>query len=577
VTPLERALGRAREVIDALPAGSEVALVLAGTPPRVLCPRTDELALARAKLDEMRPAGARGTALGPAVELAARQLAGARHPVRRVVLLGDFAAHAGAEALEKPPGVELWVERAGGARAAPNLAIVDAVAAPDPSTPGTISIAVEVRAWNDGRDRAALSVRRAGAEIARGEVVLAEGGGRAHLRISAPEGPDPTCEVALVLDPPDALPLDDVRGLLLRPVSAPRVLIVDGHPQPLGRRPQGLAGEGAHFLTHALSVEPGERGGFVHRTVDPDAFLTTTLADVDVIVFADVPLAEPAMRARLEEHVGRGGGLLVWGGDQVRPGDAVRLGSLLPARIVAVAEGDVTGVVRGNDVGLFPPGPTGLERVRAHRRLVLEAVDGAQVALAWSDGLPALVLGPEPSEGRGRVAVVGVSADDRWSDLPLRPGFLPLVLELVRALVPPGSMPDAPFEPGSAPELRAPFGASVLALVAPSGRVFEHRGRELLRPIDLSDVVEPGAWRVRVGSFDGAFEEAPRAAFVVAAPASESDLTPGPEPAVSAGGRQREQAARPTVRRSWAPWLDALVGVIALVEGALRIARRKTG
>lgn len=571
-TTLDLALERAREVIGALPAGSEVALVLAGDAPRVLLARSEELGLARARLGSVRSGGARGTALAAAIELAARQLSGARHPLRRVLVLSDLARHAeGASDVRGQRDVTIEVERVGPAEDAPNLAITDALAAPDPTVPGQLAIAIEVRAFGGASaERVALVMRRGGAEVARGEIAIAEGRGRTVLRVPSPSGGDPTAEIAIE-DASDALPVDDRRGVLLRAASVPRVLLVDGDPQPLGRRRIGGGGEEARFLAQALSLAPRDGGGFAHRTVDVDAFLRDAIDDVDVVVLANVGLRRNrALTPRIEQHLARGGGLLVAAGDRVEPGEWSRAEALLPARVVARIDGDTVGLDRAAESALLPAGPTGLEAVRATRRLALEPITGADVALAWRDGAPALVMGRE-----ARVAVLGTTLDDAWSDLPYRPGFLPLAVRLVRALAPPGAMPDAPFAPGHAPELRAPRGATELSLIAPDGQVVSHDGAALARPIDLRDATTPGAWRVQTAGADGTLEEAPRSAFVVAPPISESDLAPGEDPADRASDPTATvERTATTTRRSLAPWAFALVGVLAVAEGALRLRRR---
>lgn len=584
-TRVERAVARAREVIGALPPGSEVAVVLAGEPPRLLAARSEELALARERLDRVRAGSARGTALAGGVELAARQLAGARNPLRRVLVLTDAARHAEAGGLEAPRDAALEVERIGGDEDVANLAVTDAIAAPDPSTPGEVAIAVEVRALGGATDeRALLRVRRGEREIGRGEVAIAEGRGRATLRVPMPSGGDPTAEVTLERERPDALPEDDRRGVLLRPVSAPRVLLVDGDPQPLGRRRVGGGGEEVRYLAQALSLAPRDEGGFVQRTVDTDALLGSAQDDVDVIVLANVALRRGSpVVGRVEQHLARGGGLLVTAGEHVEAGAYARLEELLPARVVSSVEGEVVGLARGADADAawVPAGATGLEAVRATKRLALEPRTGAEVVLAWPDGAPALVV-----DRARRVAVLGTTIDDEWSDLPYRPGFLPLAVRAVRALAPPGAMPDRPFAPGHAPELRAPRGATELALIGPSGRVLERSGSELARAIDLDDLfdssaAEAGAWRVQVAIEGGALEEAPRSAFVVAPPLAESDLAPGELPAAreqsaetARGGEVTAgSAARATVRRPLAPWAFAIVGLLAIAEGALRAWR----
>ena len=53
------------------------------------------------------------------------------------------------------------------------------------------------------------------------------------------------------------------------------------------------------------------------------------------------------------------------------------------------------------------------------------------MVLRYESGAPALV---EAEIGRGRVLLLTTTVDREWTDLPIRPGFLPLVQEAARRL-----------------------------------------------------------------------------------------------------------------------------------------------
>ncbi len=566
---LEHAIQRAHQILDSLPAGSEASLVMAGEPPRVLVPRTEELERVRAGLESIHANTARGTAIGPALALARRQLSSARHPARRAIVLSDFARHAELDELQaQQRDVPIDFERVGPDEDTPNITISDVTASPDPTEPDTLAVAVEVRSFGAPRiTEVPVALRHAGNEIARAEVAIERGRGTALLKIAMPTGSDPSAEAVIVSDALDAMPIDDRRGLLLRPRSAPRVLLVDGDPRPLGQRRLGGGGEEVRFVSQALSLAPREMGSFTSRAVDPETFLSTPPSEVDVVVLANVSLrTRPAVRARVEEHLARGGGLLIAAGSNIEPG-SVSL-SHMPARIVSIAAGESVGLEHSDDSAILPPGPTGLSAVRAHHRLVLEPNPSAEIALRWSDGSAALVLSEDH-----RMAMLGTTLDDEWSDLPYRPGFLPLIVRVLRTLAPKGAMPDAPFAPGHAPTLTLPRDTTELVMIGPGGQVIERNGTELERPIDLSDAVMPGAWRVQMASSGGPLAEAPRSAFVIAAPISESDLSLGEVPETSDERGDESEGAR-VVHRPLSSWFFALMGLAAVLEGALRFRRR---
>ena len=138
-------------------------------------------------------------------------------------------------------------------------------------------------------------------------------------------------------------------------------------------------------------------------------------------------------------------------------------------------------------------------------------------------------------------------------------------------MAPPGRMPDSAFAAGEAPALALPEGTRAVALISPSGRVLEPE-LESDDTVDLSGAAEPGAWRVQMAG-EGGLREESRAAFVIAAPAAESDLTPGPLLETDAQSEEDAALGPSTVRSPLAPWVFLLFGLLALAEAALRLRR----
>src|SRR5205823_9407451 len=76
----------------------------------------------------------------------------------------------------------------------------------------------------------------------------------------------------------------------------------------------------------------------------------------------------------------------------------------------------------------------GLASARFFQFMLLAPVPdapGRTVVLRYENGAPALV---EAEMGRGRVLLLTTTVDREWTDLPIRPGFLPLVQEAARRL-----------------------------------------------------------------------------------------------------------------------------------------------
>jgi hypothetical protein len=534
---LATAIARANDQLDALPQDSEVALVLAGSPARLVVPRTRELARVRRALAAIPDATARGTALSEALELARASLSGAAQP-RRVVVFSDFAAHARLTELPPTRGIE-WALEALAPAAPANAAILEAHAAPDPTTPGRLSIEVVLRA---PAGRHTLEVVHDDVVLGRAEVVVEPGEeagalvhpARATIHVTPPPVPDAT--VRLVTE--DALDLDDARGVLLRPSAALRALLVDGEPHPSRDRDE------VGFLARAIEATPHDDGGIAFRVVDPDAFASNALDEVDVVVLANVATLRPRDADGLRRFVEAGGGLLVAMGERVEPRVLRAQLPWLPASPRAArALPEITTL---RSVGHLPA-----IDARVSRLVALEPSLGAEVLVETGgadEGAPVLV---RSAFGEGRVAVLAIPVDDAWSELPYSPGYLPLVSELLRDLAAARRAPGALISAGASLEI-----APQHLVRAPDGSIHE--------PVDgrFDDTAAPGVYRVLEG-------DEVKSSFVVAPPASESDLTPGSPPEVATGD-ETNGAGSERRRRPIDPWFFLLGGLCLLGEGWLR-------
>lgn len=552
---------RARAIVDALPEGSEVALVAAGSPARVLVPRTAQRSLVLDLLarGEPRAGTARGGDLPAAVALAGRQLAGARHALRRVVVLSDFRGAPLGE-LDVAPGIELGFERLGGEDELFDVAIVRAAV---DGRGDALRISVGVRAFGSGGPAAIpVALLRGTETLARGEVQLTEGSGVALLELpagavsSAALDADPTATVRIEPGPLDALAANDARGVLLRPPSAPRVVLVD----------RTASSAPARFLERALLLAPREHGGPIAvRRVEPAALSGVPPSSVDVLVVMDVDLRDARLAEAVRAIVEGGAGLLLAAGPHAGPGSDVRVDELLPAHVAAEATG-AQGFTRPLGSPL-PPLDDALVAVRIDRRVVLELEDDAEVLLAFEGGAPAWVWAPER-----RTAAFATTLDDAWTDFPYRPAFLPTVVRGVTLLARPGAMPDEPAEAGALPALGVPAGTRTVHVIAPGGAVTELLPSGSPPAVSLEALADAGAYSVSVEGDSGVPRPTPRAAFVLAPGAAESDPTvqPLPEPR---GTASAEASGPALVRTDVSAWVYLVVGLLALIEGGLRLRR----
>lgn len=553
---LEQAYGRARSVVEALPDGSEISVVAAGKPARLLLPLTDDRTAALDVLSREGAAPLRATDLDAALGLAAQQLGAAQHAARRLLLLSDFAAHAqpsdAALALDQ---VALQAERVGGPPAAGNLYFESVDASADPTVAGQLSLVIQLASHGPAFETASVRLASGGKELAQLEVPMSGGKGRVltHLPIAA-EGEDPSALLEIMTV--DALVADNRFGLLRRAGSGPRVLLVNGDPRP------ATADDELYYLQQALAHGPSEGLVTGLRQIDASAIEHHDLSAYDVVVLANVPTPSARWIARARAFVEAGGGLLVAPGDHFDPVSArQRLGDLLAAPIRSVSGAAPVGLTVDEGAQLLPAGPSGLAQVSASKRLLLESAPGS--LLSFADRSSALVLA---ARGRGRVALLAVALDDDWSDLPLRPGYVALVSTLIARLAQVAD-DDGNAESGQPRSIELSEGTEAVEVVDPSGVRTTTRNPGSLH--SHTDTHGAGPYRVLVRPAGGTLKDAPRKAFFVRAPSADSDLTPGAVPEAT-GARPSAGAARVQVRRSLSPVFFSVAGLLVLGEALLR-------
>jgi hypothetical protein len=236
----------------------------------------------------------------------------------------------------------------------------------------------------------------------------------------------------------------------------------------------------------------------------------------------------------------------------------------------------------------------GLTSARFFQYMLLEPVAdnaGRAVVLRYETGAPALV---EADIGRGRVLVLTTTIDREWTDLPIRPGFLPLMQEAARWLAGapsgdavsallvgtvrpiPAATDDRRIEiqmPDGESRALAPEARDLAAHDATDGNARHARSaREaIFRETDL-----PGSYRVRAFRTNGAWIDRPDETFVVNLDTRESD------PAVLPAERRPDRSAaragqdgRAPIRRMelWHVLGAALIGLL-LIESVLTLRVR---
>ena len=354
--------------------------------------------------------------------------------------------------------------------------------------------------------------------------------------------------VELRLDPDDVLPADNVRGVLLGSDTV-HVLLVDGDPHPDPRKRETA------FLVHALDVAPEVGRAFAVETLDAQDLSESAIIRSDVVVLANATLDEKWLPL-IQRFVGGGGSLWITAGDWINPrvyGSVLR--ELLPGRYTATRREDRPVRLRSRNL------PELDQASVTARTPIAEIALDAIVTARFSDGAPAMV---EHRYRSGRVAMFATTIDDAWTDLPYQPVFVPFVLDALERLA---GRTEHSVEPYASVSLPGSTSTQRIQVVTPTGRTVDLREADR---VAFRDTGEIGAYRVLVNGVHGE-----RFAFVVDAPAAESELVSRGRPADLGDALAAVEDASQGVRQSFAPWL--LLGAIALLfsELWLRQVRRR--
>lgn len=201
--------------------------------------------------------------------------------------------------------------------------------------------------------------------------------------------------------------------------------------------------EDTFYLERALMPVRSENWAIRVRNMTPTALATEPLSDYAVIYCVNLYAPDAAVCRRLGQYV-QAGGHVVWiCGENVDAGAYSGINGfagqpLIPARLIAVRkagedhpDGWQIGWVDKTHPVLRPLSkPASLYQsvlVNKHIRLDAAGEGGARVLAKLSDGEPLLV---ERKVGDGSVLLLGTTAHVDWTNLPLRPLFLPLVARL---------------------------------------------------------------------------------------------------------------------------------------------------
>jgi von Willebrand factor type A domain/Aerotolerance regulator N-terminal len=565
VAAIDRARSAALSVAERLGPEDRLTLVRVVSRPEEIFSRfTQDAATIRDKIEGLKTSPARGN-----LYAALTQVFGSGSAERRnalVYLFTDCQASGWREVREQgverlvPEGTQFLVVNVGSRQAAPNLAVAGDVPRRNRVIAG-LPVVLQSRVVNYSKTEPAdvtLSVLIDDKEIARSGLTLKPGETSARKIIYTPTEPGELrgrFEISGRM--PDFFPDDDRFLFTLSVVPRVKVLLVNGNPAADPFENDGL------YLRTALTSTPegGEQektmaalgaGKSVVRSLDvqeiPEYGINPeVLRQTSVVILSNCGNLDPQRFVWLREYVLAGGGLLIFPGDRVNPDAYETQFFTLPApqkeRFIAATmkrpEGDPEKSETFERLAIIDfahpvlsvfedPDARYLRTCHFARRFPITLAkerENTWPLAEFTGGAPALV---ESRFGEGRLVLAAFPAHARWTNLPLKPEFVPLVLRLVSYLQhrPPLEVPSVVPADGVAEVSVAGTWAPAAGKVSdPAGRAtpleLNRSGSRLLGAFERT--AERGYYSVEVTGGQGAAAKAVHGSFAVNLAPEESD------------------------------------------------------
>jgi len=420
-----RAQEAARGVVRGMTPNDRATLVLFGRNAEENMRATADRARLEAAINRTKVSSG-ATRFGPALKLAESILS--RSPIKRreVVLISDFqrSGWTGSEEVHYPEGMTVTAVSVASPKTA-NLS-VPSVSFARASFSGQERITVTAGLSNKGDDalrNVPVTLTIDGHEIqTEHATVAAHASGSVSFTQFTLAGPNARGSVRAGSDP---LPADNNFHFVIAPSAPVSLALVDG----------GDRSSSSLFLSKALAI--GSTPTFQLETVSAQRMTPAAFDKRTVVVLNDTMFPPAAGGGVLKRFVERGGGLLVIAGEHTTwpQGEA----DLLPGRLGATIDrmsgrsGSLGYLDYSHPVFEVFKAPRSGDFSAAHvfRYRTLQTGPGDRVLARFDDGA---VAAAEKKVGSGRSVVWTSTLDDSWTDIAVKPIFLPLVHQIVRYL-----------------------------------------------------------------------------------------------------------------------------------------------
>lgn len=556
---LRRATDEARRILTQLGPEAEVAIVRAAEGADHPSELTRDHLRLRDQLLALEPS-ARPADTTRALARAA-QLLGASSHSRRTVYLISLLARTGFRPDDAPWGADGPALVAVDLRPAalPNLAVTSLRVDADPGA-GSRGMAfdAEVANFSEAATTVELSLAIAGRVVARGTLSVGARERRTKRFLAAlPPGARVTdASVSLA---GDALAIDDRRWIRASLRDQVRALLIDGDPRTVrhddevfyveaalrpGDRDESGTQVRAITAEELAGIEPAARGKA--GAIDLEEF--------DVIVLANVPALSAERVDVIARWVRRGGGIVIAPGDRVDPEAYERtMLAILPQSLRDPIDTTWGATVQDRDsralrlvkweadhpiFAPFSKTAPELADAKFHKIVLLGPTTNTsdrKVLARFTNGAAALV---EASIGAGRTILYTSTLDRDWNDLPIHPGFLPLMQQTVRYLARKhAAASSAEHLVGGSVVLATPD-LKKLQVQGPEGvtAIFEGERITGRASVRFGRTDHPGIYRVLGTDPSNTTRPRDELGFVVNVDARGSDLTPAPPKSLPASG-----------------------------------------
>lgn len=438
----EKAIGQAREILATLQEGDPVSIVLMSQQPEVVFRRTGYDATAfNAALDELSKASSEPLNIEQNLELIDELVGELKTATRECYLITDAQtsdwqalseqARSSLQEIGDESRLVLTTVPTAGAE---NLAITNFA-----YSAGSLQRGGSARYTADVKNTGALRVDAATVEFfvegtlkARQELPPIDAG--ETRSVSFFTSFDAPGDIALSARlSKDEMADDNERFVIAKINPTVRMLCIDGDLAASTRQNP----VGGYYLVRALSLRHalGEDAPVKVTHIDQSDLFRESLSEYHVVVLADIPNISEELGKRLAQFTNRGGGLMVFLGDQV---DAEQYnknlvgehGPVLPAQLTEVAAHDdpskgwgIAPVKSSHPlaqvVSSLPRDLTSTARFHSVVRAVPQP--GSEIILGLEGDSPLLLTHQDPL--KGRVMLFTSSADRSWNNLPLHPLF----------------------------------------------------------------------------------------------------------------------------------------------------------